>query len=220
MRISPSLLLQIFVNNVSCLIKYSKLIGEHDDNEVVLRLQKDEISAFDTLYWKYHAAIYANALRLLKKPAIAEDIVQEVFIALWEKRHSLRTDKSVAGWLFVISYNKSISELRHNLKVDTEKSSAEKLFSKESQTEEIKNAQWEVLEKGIEQLSPQKKKVVELCKLQGKTYEQTALELGISKHTVKEYLSDAMAILKNYVSKHSEQYALLVTGSLVANLFS
>jgi DNA-directed RNA polymerase specialized sigma24 family protein len=40
-------------------------------------------NAFNSLYWEYHAAIYANALKLIKDPVIAEDIVQEVFVTVW-----------------------------------------------------------------------------------------------------------------------------------------
>jgi RNA polymerase sigma factor (sigma-70 family) len=189
-----------------------------DSIEIVLRLQNSEVSAFNTVYWKYHAAIYANVFKLLKDEAIAEDIVQEVFIALWEKRHSLTVGKPIAGWLFVVSYNKSIIELKKNLRKTTEEKSAQKLFSDVAETEvEINIAQWAVFEKAIEQLSPQKRKVFDLCKMQGKTYEQAALELGISKHTVKEYLSDAMAFIKKYVQQHDEHFAFLLITAMIAN---
>ena len=181
-----------------------------EDSELVLRLQKNEVSAFDTLYWKYHAAIYANVLKLIKEETITEDIVQEVFIALWEKRSSLDAAQPVAGWLFVVSYNRTITQLKKMLQ---QQKAQKNLFAVADNTDEDLHTykdRWAVVEKAIDQLSPQKRKVFELCKMQGKTYEQTATELSISKHTVKEYLSDAIAFIKNYVQQHPGQFVLLL----------
>jgi RNA polymerase sigma-70 factor (ECF subfamily) len=67
-----------------------------------------------------------------------------------------------------------------------------------------------ILEKAIALLSPQKRKVFELCKLQGRTYEEASAEMGISKHTVKEYLSGAMASIKEYAVNYPEAGAASV----------
>ena len=180
-----------------------------EDSELVLRLQNNEVSAFDILYWKYHAAIYANVLKLIKEEPITEDIVQEVFIALWEKRSSLDANQPVAGWLFVVSYNRAINQLK---KILQQQKAQKNLIAPADFTEDdfrFSEEQSSLVKKAVDQLSPQKRKVFELCKMQGKTYEQTAAELNISKHTVKEYLSDAIAFIKNYVHKHPEQFVLM-----------
>ena len=54
----------------------------------------------------------------------------------------------------------------------------------------------------MDQLSPQKRKVFELCKVQGRTYKKAAEELHISKYTVKEYLSEALISIKKYIGEH------------------
>jgi RNA polymerase sigma-70 factor (ECF subfamily) len=64
---------------------------------------------------------------------------------------------------------------------------------------------YQLLKRGIDQLSPQKQKIVKLCKLEGKTYEEAAAELKISRHTVKEYLSGAMASLGEYMRQHANK---------------
>jgi len=76
-------------------------------NDLALRLRNNDISAFNTLYWDYHGPVYANALKLTRDSSIAEDIVQEVFVTLWEKRHTIDPKQDVAGWLFVVSHNKA-----------------------------------------------------------------------------------------------------------------
>ena len=86
------------------------------NNDLAARLHENDINAFNTLYWKYHGAVYANTLKLIRDAVIAEDIVQEVFITLWEKRHAINKEKDISGWLFVTSYNKSIDQLKRKLR--------------------------------------------------------------------------------------------------------
>lgn len=162
------------------------------------------MQAFDELYWKYQKAVYQNILKLIKDTVKSEDILQEVFIGLWEKRESIDSSRSVAGWLFVSSYNRSINALKKKLK----ESLAFKNFQQPDITatdeEDISDLQLQVLENAISHLSVQKRRAFELCKMKGKSYEETASEMHISKHTVKEYLSDANTFIKDYVRQHPE----------------
>ncbi|MBD0293596.1 MAG: sigma-70 family RNA polymerase sigma factor [Flavisolibacter sp.] len=175
------------------------------DNELVFRLRDDDVNAFNALYWKYHQAVYANIFKLTKETETTQDLLQEVFITLWEKRSTIDVDQSVSGWLFVVSYNKSVSYLKKALKepvVDNELN--EELQPAEEPEINVREVRFQLLEDAVEQLSPQKKRVFELCKLQGKSYEETAKELNISKHTVKEYLSAAITNVKEYIRKHPD----------------
>jgi len=176
-------------------------------NDLASRLRNDDINAFNTLYWEYHAAVYANALKLIKDPIIAEDIVQEVFVTLWGKRHAIDPEQDIAGWLFVVSHHKTIDQLkqkiRHSL-VQKKLSIAGEGHSAIVNTD-LKEDQLSTIEKAVDQLSPQKRKVFELCKVQGRTYKKAAEELHISKYTVKEYLSEALISIKKYIGEHPRQ---------------
>jgi len=171
-------------------------------NDLAYRLRNNDVDAFNSLYWQYHSAIYANALKFIKDPLIAEDIVQDVFVSLWEKRHSIDPVQDIGGWLFVVSYNKTIDQLKRKLR----QALAEDILAipfEESFEDDVTGDQLDVLEKAVDQLSPQKRKVFELCKLQRTTYENAAKELHISKYTVKEYLSEAIISIKKYIGQHS-----------------
>jgi DNA-directed RNA polymerase specialized sigma24 family protein len=69
------------------------------DNELVMRLHIDDVKAFDALYLKYHQALYSNIFKLSKDADATQDILQEVFITLWEKRLTIVLRTSV-GCLF------------------------------------------------------------------------------------------------------------------------
>ena len=177
-------------------------------------LVQGDMGAFDDIYWKYQRAIYQNSLRITRDETIAQDIVQEVFISLWEKRQSINPDLPLAGWLFVSSYNRSITVLKKKLR---ESVIFDHLAAETTITEvapELFEIQLNVLETAISLLSPQKRRVFELCKLQGKSYEEAAKEMQISKHTVKEYLSEAVSNIKEYVLQHPILSLALTTGIL------
>jgi len=182
-----------------------------DERELVRGIRNSDVSAYDTLYWRYHEVVYLNIIKLVKDTEAARDILQDVFVALWTKRDSLCPDKSIGGWLFMTSYHKSIDYVRQKVIVPF-------IEHRESLIDEIIDCfeedrspdRFSLIEEAINQLSPQKRKVFELCKLDGKTYEETALELNISKHTVKEYLSGAIASIRNYIQLRAPQ-ALVTT---------
>ncbi len=167
-----------------------------NQKELLSEIKSGDIDAFDMLYWECHKAVYANIFRLVKDQEAAKDILQEVFVALWIKRESLDAAVNLPGWLFTTSYRKSIDYLRIALVQPLGKDLLDELEDEAAHTDE---SRYEAIQLAVSQLSPQKRKVFELCKLKGKTYEETAKELNISKHTVKEYLSAAILQIKEYI---------------------
>lgn len=184
----------------------------HSEKEKILvcRLKAGDMRAFNEIYRLYFHPVFNNAVKLTRDQAVAEDILQEVFITLWEKRATIDPERSLAGWLFVLCYNRSINILRRRLR--------ESLVYRQlpqpgesSPEDEVKfGIQWNILENAMSRLSPQRRRVFELCKLQGKSYEEAATELHISKYTVKEYLSAAVVAIKEYSLHHPEATALLL----------
>lgn len=181
------------------------------DAELISLLYDHHIKAFDILYYRYHGAIYQNIFKLVKDAYVAENILQEVFVILWEKRTTLDTERSLSGWLFTVSYNKSISHLKRSLKESLFNSQLENDMVDDTGTaSDLKEARLQSLEEAMLHLSPQKMKVLNMCKLQGMSYEETARELKISKHTVKEYLSLAVNSLKEHMLGAPNDQTLLI----------
>jgi RNA polymerase sigma-70 factor (family 1) len=176
---------------------------DYSESELVALLKTDNVKAFDLLYKKYHAPIYNNIFRLLKDADESENILQDLFVTLWEKRSSIDPQKPIANWLFQVSYNKSVTQLKKILKQSLAFKYIEgDMMLADEKDLYFKEAKIKILEEALVQLSPQKRKVFDLCKIQGKSYEECARELNISKHTVKEYLSVAVKAVKEYVEQH------------------
>ncbi len=178
-------------------------VEHYSDPKLIIQLQRDDVRAFNQIYFKYHTAIYQNIFKLLKDTEESENILQEVFTSLWLNRSTLDAAKPVANWLFVVSYNKSITHLKKSLKKALSYKQIENEHEYDHEADGfLKEIKLQLINEACLNLSPQKRKVFDLCKLQGKSYEETADELNISKHTVKEYLSLAVKSIKEYVDQH------------------
>ena len=172
------------------------------ENDVLLcvALATSDVKAFDALYQKYHPAVYANILKLVKDPQAAEDILQDTFGALWVNRLTINRDRSVSGWLFVVSYNKSLKFLASAVRARI--SSLQTLPFELADDNDGSGIETElrlsIIDEAIGKLPAQKRLAFTLCKLEGKTYEEAARILGISAHTVKEYLQAASRFVRAY----------------------
>lgn len=186
----------------------------------MIRLHTDDVKAFNTLYLKYHRALYSNIFKLSKDADTTQDILQEVFITLWEKRLTINPDQSVSSWLFTVSYNKTINYLKKSLKESVILTDINEEIQLADEKEiNLREIQLYLIEGAVNQLSTQKRKVFDLCKLHGKSYEETAKELNISKHTVKEYLSEAVINIKEYIKQHPESSTAFFCAILLSPSF-
>jgi RNA polymerase sigma-70 factor (ECF subfamily) len=176
----------------------------YQEKELLMRLANGDEYAFRAVFDHYHHALFLNVMRLLHVEEEARDVVQEVFMTLWEKRAGIDTDKRIGGWLFILSYNGAVNHLKRKLRREMLEQTAGSIEGTGADREDavLLEKQQAVLEAALATLSPQKRKVFELCRLEGKTYEAAAQEMGISKHTVNEYLKQAMAAIREYIREH------------------
>ncbi|MEO6167251.1 MAG: sigma-70 family RNA polymerase sigma factor, partial [Chitinophagales bacterium] len=140
------------------------MLKPDSNKELLLRLKDSDVSGFNALFWKYHRPLYANAYKLVRNSELAEDIVQETFITLWEKRSTLDPDRDISGWLFVICYNKSVDQLKLQLKESLEQQRLHRSIEIATDINlNLFDLRMSTLEKAMDELSPQKRRVFELC---------------------------------------------------------
>jgi len=82
------------------------------EQAIVQRLQVGDAEAFDTLFRRYFAKVYRQATHLVGTAAEAEEVVQEVFLAVYEKAHTFRGESTFATWLYRLTTNAALSRLR------------------------------------------------------------------------------------------------------------
>lgn len=169
------------------------------------QVKEDELAQFDAVYHQFHQAVYANISKLVCEPHMAEDILQEVFISLWENRQTVNL-QDAGGWLFVVSYNKSMTFLKKKLREtsvilpDTEYLAT--ISEEQPVDEELFQLRLSMVEEAIDHLPPRKREVFRLCRYDGKTYDEVADMLNISVVSVKDYLKQSTQFIRQYISRH------------------
>lgn len=180
------------------------LKGEKSNTDLLKLLKKGNIRAFDAIYEKYSKRLYVFVFRYIKQKTDAEEIVQEVFLKIWESREKIDLYSSFDSFLFTIAYNNTISLLRKRV---NEKKYLEHLKQKQQVNEGegiIAEMHFKEIEKRVkfllEQLTPRQKEIFYLSREEGLTHEEIAKKLNISANTVKNHLVATLAFLKSGIS--------------------
>ncbi|HVI45881.1 MAG TPA: sigma-70 family RNA polymerase sigma factor [Chitinophaga sp.] len=179
-------------------------MNELTERELIIRIKSGDGAAFAMLYNQYYAAIFLNVFKLVGDREDAMDVVQDVFIILWQNRSSLNAEVSPKGFLYVISHNRSHDFLRSKTRSRAAMYDLADHFLQESFINDA-HIDLSELQPVINQLSPKLKRVLELCRLEEKTYHEASLELGISRYTVNEYLKKAIVILRKNIVRKTER---------------
>lgn len=174
-----------------------------NENSAFKLLIQGNTRAFDFYYNKYHQAIFANIYKIIQDKTFAQDILHDVFLAFWEKKHTLRSTESVIGWLYVVSQNKSFTFIKKKLKESTilleNPTIVEHIIETPEINEEFYKRQLEILEDAVNHLPKRKKEVFSLCRFEGKSLEHAAATLGISEDSAKDYLKQSTRMIRQYI---------------------
>jgi RNA polymerase sigma-70 factor (ECF subfamily) len=170
---------------------------EHDDRaielELLARIAKRERAAFEELYTRYSNILYATALKFLKQDADAQDVVQDVFIQIWDKAKLYDSAKGKPlTWALTLTRNRSIDRIRaiqrrSRLRDDFEKETVadESAGVREALSGVDASEKGQILRTAVNQLSPQQRRVIELAFFRGLTQSEIAEKLGEPLGTVK-----------------------------------
>lgn len=182
-----------------------KPVEPFDEKELLALLQLGDVTAFTQLYHQYSGKIYYNVLRMVKDEHSAEEIVQDLFTRVWQKRNLLKEDTNFAAFLYRVGQNLVIDFFR-KLQRDRLLYANFKAIASESYShieEDLLYRESEgLLNEAMKLLSPQQQKVYKHCKIDGLSYKEAAALMGISVHTIKEYLSRANHIVQTYMIDH------------------
>ena len=168
----------------------------------LLRLRVGDRHSFRIVYEECVQPVYAFVFKYTKSRALTEDIVQDVFVKVWEMREQLDPERSFQALIFKIAKNKVLNTFERSATVELVRREimiGAAQFS--NTTEETINflETSGILQEGIEQLPPQQKKIFELCKLEGLSHEQAASRLNISPNTINVQMVNSLRFLKNYL---------------------
>jgi RNA polymerase sigma-70 factor (family 1) len=185
------------------------LSGErsYEEKELLTCIAKGDIKAFSVLFDKYRLPVFMHVLSILKSPERAEEITQDVFLKIWHHRKGLDDVLSFEKYLFIVTRNYTISELRKKLMVNSPEVDAADSWTPENQLQfkELSNQLHQI----IDRLPPRRKQVFLMSRMENKTHQQIADELNISAGTVNQQLIAALSFIRVELSKHPDFILLL-----------
>ncbi|WP_235848818.1 RNA polymerase sigma-70 factor [Parabacteroides timonensis] len=177
---------------------------EYTDEQLLSLLKRSNENAFTVIYNRYNRLLYVLAYKYLKDKDVAKDIVQQIFLKLWEIREILIINVNLKNYLHTMLKNYTLNEIRNNL------TALEKNYEMAQSPIEYENEILSRLEEKEQMIAlyhainglPEQKKIVCLYKLQGNlSNQEIAKKMQISIPTVKTHYAQAIKILRNNFDK-------------------
>ncbi|MBE0392700.1 RNA polymerase sigma-70 factor [Flavobacterium sp. PL002] len=179
---------------------------KHTDEELVDLLQQGKDKAFDELYFRYRDLLVRFVYVRMKSIPIAEEIVQEVFTTIWERRKVLVIQKKFSAYIYTsvryvtLDYIKAhtitdqyIREVAgNNIVTSNSNNTIESIYHDELQ---------EAVDKATSLLPKKAKEVFVLSRFKQYTNKEIAEELNISLETVKYHISYALKFMRSYLGE-------------------
>ena len=165
--------------------------------------EKRLVVLFTSVFNQYHQQLHRIAFTVTKSGMQAGDIVQDVFVKLWEHRNELPTLLNAEAWLHRVLRNKLVDFLRKAAADERLRAAVWTSLSQAAdnpyQALEAREAV-KILQKAVQELPEQRQLVYRLNRESGLSYQEIAEELSISKHTVKNQISLALRFLQKKLS--------------------
>ena len=192
----------------------------HDTEKLIQPLKNGSVKAFDALYQLYSARLYNFVLKISKGDTyMAEEIVQRVFIKIWEERSLLDTQKSFNAFICTIAKNMLMNEYKHQM-VEFVYQDYILQINKDESSDGVDKIEYVFLEKYlntlIEQLTPARREVYIMNRIDKLTVKEIAQRSGKSEKTIEKQLSEANEFIRRQFSKHYDKlFSLLIIPFLV-----
>lgn len=168
-----------------------------EEQELLQLIRNGDHDAFERFFKKYHAYLYHYLLKRGVGEQQAEDLVQQAFIMIWDKRRELETGGNLRAFLFRIAYTRMLNVFRDTDKFD-QKNDVPELPEGDEADREIRNDELRsAIERAISSLPGKRQDVFRLCYVQEFTYRQAGEILGISEKTVENHMGLALKDLRS-----------------------
>jgi RNA polymerase sigma-70 factor (family 1) len=171
-----------------------------DDIELVLKLQKGDVEAFDQVYQKYAGKLYGFTFKYLKSTEETEELVQSVFLKVWENYKTLKKESSFRSYLFTIAYNEICNTFRrrsHLRKFIDEQLNENAQTTNETDELIDYNSIRGQVDQIIARLPERQRSIFLKSRQEGKSNKDIANELGLSSGTVDNYISESLKFIRS-----------------------
>ena len=175
-----------------------------NEKEYFVRISRGDEAAFSEIFYYYVPRLYSFIQKMTRSAEAAEELVQEVFLSLWLNREKLEEIESCSSYIFTIAANKTFNYLKsktiHKKYLDAMVINNSGCDNNTMETIDFHESQY-LVNKLVNQLPSQKKVIYKLTRDKGMSHDEVAVQLGISKNTVKNHLVETLRFLKETLQK-------------------
>jgi RNA polymerase sigma-70 factor (family 1) len=193
---------------IACRLNYDDSYNEYD---LLRQLATGSEYAFTRLFEQYRGAIYSVALKFLRSPVFAEEIVQDVFLKVWHKREDMALVKRLDAYLFIMARNFIFHRMKKMSYEAVDEISNLQQQSSDDNTEYLvrQHECQQLLQEAINNLPAQQREVYQLAKQDGLSHEFIAQKMNLSRHTVKKHMAMALRVIRKHLEGHLHYLVLL-----------
>ena len=176
-----------------------------DESTLLYEISQGNELAFKTLFNRHRNKLYNYLFGITKSTEIAEEIVIDVFLKLWQGRDLLVEIKNVEAFLHKVACNKALDFLRlaarHKRLQEFVK---QEIMTRAARPDEAlqENECRDLLNKAMEQLSPQRRLIFSLSRDHGLSHEEIASQLHLSRHTVRNTIAEGLRLIRRFFKEH------------------
>ncbi len=181
-------------------------LDEHtSDYKLAEKLRKGDIEAFDAIFKKYANRLFGFVLNYLKSKEETEELVQDVFLKIWENRNSIRKESSLRAYLFTIAYHDICKIFRKKLNDEKFRKEVSNIkdytFNLEEQLEY--KATLEQIDRLIDKLPQRQKVIFTKSRKEGKSTKEIAKEMNLAPGTIDNQVSLAIKYLRRQIEDNN-----------------
>ena len=176
-----------------------------EEKVLIKNLATGDIQAFQELFCRYEKQLKHYAFRLTKSHFIVDEIIQEVFIKVWEDRKKINPDLGPRPYLYRMVRNRAFNYLRDSMQhEDLAQGLWDDVLEARTQADHnIIAAEYEnLIDRIIRDLPPQKRSIYKMSRYEGKSNAEIAQLLGVTTKTVENHLWKTLQIIKTQLRPH------------------
>lgn len=182
---------------------------QYIEKALIEKVKNADVSSFEIIFRSNFDELYRYALAFTGDTQEAEDLVQELFIWLWENKQYIKSEMSLKSYLLKILQNRALNQIKHKKVQQKYHAEKSKILLEEEQLQKdyieyykeksaTENLELKI-EKAIEQLPEQCKRIFKLSRFEGLKYREISEKLDLSLSTVKNQMSIALKKLKEFL---------------------
>lgn len=184
------------------------------DHELLALIANNDQLAFNQLFNRYWEKLFMYVVKIVKDEVEAQDVVQEVFVSLWQRREMLEEIQSLSSYLFGAVRFRSMAYIRNNLGKNNYFKSLAHFFEEGCDViNEAFDARElsELIQTEIDKLPPKMKEVFRLSRMEQLSHKEIAAQLNISETTVKKQIQLSLRYFRMVLADRSELIKVLIT---------